>query len=96
VLVGANAYQEPDEEPIDIHRADPDAERAQVELTRAWRAARDAAAHAAALAAVADACRGTENVMPRLVAAAVAGATLGEICDVFRDVWGPYRDPAHW
>jgi methylmalonyl-CoA mutase N-terminal domain/subunit len=30
------------------------------------------------------------------VAAADAGATIGEICDVFRSVWGRYRDPAHW
>ena len=34
--------------------------------------------------------------MPRLVDAAVAGATIGEMCDAFRSVWGAYRDPAHW
>jgi methylmalonyl-CoA mutase N-terminal domain/subunit len=41
------------------------------------------------------ACEGGDNVMPRLIAAAKAGATLGELCDVFRAVWGVYRDPAH-
>ena len=96
VLVGANAYVDAGEEPIEIHRADPEAERVQVARVRDWRAARDAAACAAALDAVAEACHGTDNVMPHLIAAAVAGATLGEICDVFRAVWGPYRDPAHW
>ena len=34
--------------------------------------------------------------MPRLVAAAHAGATIGELCDVLREVWGAYRDPARW
>ena len=96
VMVGVNANVEADEPEPEIHRADPEAERVQIARVRAWRDEREPAAHAAALAGVAEACRGTENVMPRLVAAAVAGATLGEICDVFRDVWGPYRDPAHW
>jgi methylmalonyl-CoA mutase N-terminal domain/subunit len=96
VMVGVNANVEPDEPEPEIHRADPEAERVQIARVRAWRDERDPAAHAAGLAGVAAACRGTANVMPRLVAAAEAGATLGEICDVFRDVWGPYRDPAHW
>ena len=96
VMVGANAHVERDEPPIEIHRADPTAESAQITRVREWRAARDPSDHSAALEAVAVACRGTENVMPRLVEAAVAGATLGELCGVFREVWGPYRDPAHW
>ena len=96
VMVGVNANVEPDEEDPDIHSADPEAERMQIARVRQWREERDAAGHARALAAVAAACEGTDNVMPHLVAAADAGATIGEICDVFRSVWGRYHDPAHW
>jgi methylmalonyl-CoA mutase N-terminal domain/subunit len=95
-MVGVNAHVEPDEEEPEIHRADPEAERLQIERVRAWRGERDAGRHARALAAVAAACEGTDNVMPALVAAADAGATIGEMCDVFRAVWGRYRDPAQW
>jgi methylmalonyl-CoA mutase, N-terminal domain len=96
VMVGVNAHVDDDEDELEIHRADPAAERRQVEGLHAWRAGRDAARHADALAAVESACRGDENVMPRLIDAAVAGATIGEICDTFRSVWGSYRDPGHW
>jgi methylmalonyl-CoA mutase N-terminal domain/subunit len=96
VMVGVNTHVDHDEDELEIHRADPDSERRQVEALRAWRAGRDAARHEAALAAVEEACRGSENVMPRLIDAAVAGATIGELCDAFRSVWGSYRDPGHW
>jgi len=96
VMVGVNAHVEHDEEEPAIHVADPEAERRQIMNVRAWREERDGPTHEAALAAVATACEGTDNVMPHLVAAAEAGATIGEICDVFRSVWGRYRDPARW
>jgi methylmalonyl-CoA mutase N-terminal domain/subunit len=96
LMVGVNAHVEQDEEEPEIHRADPEVERRQVEHLRAWREGRDAAAHAEALRALRAACEGDENVMPRLVAAAHAGATIGELCDVLREVWGAYRDPARW
>jgi methylmalonyl-CoA mutase, N-terminal domain len=96
VMVGVNAQVDIDEEEPEIHRADPESERRQVQALSAWRAERDPERHRAALAAVEEACRGDENVMPRLVDAAVAGATIGEMCDAFRSVWGAYRDPAHW
>ena len=96
VMVGVNAFPAPGGEEPRIHRADPEVERLQVERVQALRAARDAGAHAAALDAVRAACRGTDNVMPPLIAAADAGATVGELCDVFREVWGVYRDPGGW
>jgi methylmalonyl-CoA mutase N-terminal domain/subunit len=77
VMVGVNAHVEDDEDEPPIHTADPEAERLQVERVRAWRVQRDAGAHERALAAVAAACEGTDNVMPHLVAAADAGATIG-------------------
>ena len=96
LMVGVNAHVEEDEEEPDIHRADPEVERRQIEHLRAWRERRDPEAHADALGALRAACEGDENVMPRLVAAAHAGATIGELCDVLREVWGAYRDPARW
>ncbi len=96
LMVGVNAYVQDDDEEPEIHRADPVAERIQVERVREWRAARDPGRHAEAMAAVRRACEGSENVMPHLIEAARAGATLGELCDAFRDVWGAYRDPARW
>ena len=49
---------------------------------------------AAALDAVRKACSGEENLMPPIITAVKAGATLGEISDIFREVFGIYRDPA--
>ena len=76
--------------------ADPDVEPRQVAQILEHRRTRDAAACDAALQALRAACQGTDNTMPLLIDAANKGATLGEMCDVFRDVWGVYRDPARW
>ncbi len=56
------------------------------------RAERDAARVQAALAKVEAAARGTDNLMPPVLEAVKAYATLGEISDVFRKVWGQYRE----
>jgi len=95
-LVGVNSHVHDEEEAIGIHRPDPEAERRQVERVRALRARRDAGRHRAALERLRAACEGDENVMPHLVEAARADATIGEICDVMRAVWGSYRDPGRW
>ncbi|MEW6581875.1 MAG: methylmalonyl-CoA mutase family protein [Actinomycetota bacterium] len=95
-VIGVNSHVQDGDAPVELHRADPEAERLQAEQVRALRARRDPHAHAAAVAALRRACEGTDNVMPRLIDAAAAGATIGEACDVFRDVWGSYRDPARW
>ena len=95
-VVGVNAHVEEGGEEPPIHRADPAVEQDQVARVRALRARRDPRAHAAAMDALRAACAGEENVMPRLVAAAEADATIGEMCDVLRDAFGAYRDPARW
>jgi methylmalonyl-CoA mutase N-terminal domain/subunit len=95
-VVGVNAHVEEGGEEPPIHRADPAVEQDQVARVRALRARRDPRAHAAAMDALRAACAGGENVMPRLVAAAEADATIGEMCDVLRDAFGAYRDPARW
>ncbi|HJZ60953.1 MAG TPA: methylmalonyl-CoA mutase family protein [Miltoncostaeaceae bacterium] len=95
-VVGVNAFVDEDEDEIELHRPDPDAERDQAEAVRAHRSARDGDACQTALRALRTACEGEENVMPHLIEAARRGATLGEMCDTFRAVWGAYRDPARW
>ncbi len=96
VIVGVNAFTADEVPPIDLHRADPDVERVQLERVRELRARRDPARHAAAMAALLAACAGTDNVMPHLIEAGKAGATLGEMCDVFRGSFGVYRDPGRF
>ncbi len=96
VMVGVNAFTSDNEPPVELHRADPDVEPRQVAQILEHRRTRDAAACDAALQALRAACQGTDNTMPLLIDAANKGATLGEMCDVFRGVWGVYRDPARW
>jgi methylmalonyl-CoA mutase N-terminal domain/subunit len=92
IVVGVNAFQAGEEEPIPTLRIDESVARAQAERLRSVRAARDSAATAAALAGVERAAREGRNVMPPLIAAVKAQATLGEISDVLRKVHGVYRE----
>jgi methylmalonyl-CoA mutase N-terminal domain/subunit len=85
-----------EEAPVELHRADAETERLQVARVAKHRRARDDQACKDALEALRTACAGTDNTMPFLIEAARRGATMGEMCDVFRDVWGRYRDPARW
>jgi methylmalonyl-CoA mutase N-terminal domain/subunit len=96
LMVGVNSHVSEEEDQVEIHHADPHAEGVQVERVRELRARRDPELHRDALARLRAACEGTENVMPYLIDAAAADATIGEVCDLFRDVWGRYRDPARW
>jgi len=89
VVVGVNAFTEPGvETEMPLQRIDPAIEREQVERLHAYRAERDAAVVRARLEEVRSAAEGTENLMPRFLEAVDAGATLGEICDALRGVFG--------
>jgi methylmalonyl-CoA mutase N-terminal domain/subunit len=93
VIVGVNRHQEAEEAgPTDILRIDPELERQQVERVRALRLRRDAGAWKAGLAAVEDRARGGENLVPALVDAVLAGATVGEISGRLRAVFGEHRE----
>jgi methylmalonyl-CoA mutase N-terminal domain/subunit len=93
VVVGVNALaEEAPEAPFDILRIDPEAERAQVERVRALRARRDGAAWASALDRLADRARSGQNVMPALIDAVLAWATVGEIAGRLRSVFGEHRE----
>jgi methylmalonyl-CoA mutase N-terminal domain/subunit len=93
VVVGVNRYVQADEKPITYLRLDDTLEREQVERVRAAKAARSAPEVARHRRRIAEACRSGENLMPVLVEAVKAQVTLGEVADVYRDVFGRYREP---
>jgi methylmalonyl-CoA mutase N-terminal domain/subunit len=92
IVVGVNCFQNEEESEIKTLRVDPSIEKAQVERLRAARARRDAIACEAALVKLEEAARGTENVLPRILDCAEAYATVGEISNRLRGVWGEYRE----
>jgi methylmalonyl-CoA mutase N-terminal domain/subunit len=93
IVVGVNRYELEDETPVEILRIDPALEAKQVERVRSVRACRDAAAVETALARLKEAAaREDVNLMPVLVDASRAYATLGEMCDALREVWGVWRE----
>ena len=95
VVVGVNEFTHGSERTdVEILRVDATVEEQQVRRLREFRARRDQAATDAALAALREAARGTENLMPRILAAVNAGATVGEVCDALRGEWGEYQPPA--
>ncbi len=95
IMVGANDYFVEDEEPpLEVLRISNEVERTQVERVRARKQERSAARVEAGLAAVRDAAVNGTNLMPPMVDAVKAECTIGEISDIFREVFGEYRDPA--
>src|SRR5450432_3565300 len=92
IVVGVNRFEVAEEKPIPIQRIDPALEPKQVERLRALRARRDAGPWKTALAGVEEAARSGANVMPKIVAAVDANATVGEISDAMRRVFGEYRE----
>jgi methylmalonyl-CoA mutase, N-terminal domain len=94
VVVGVNRFR--DEAglsvPPPIQRIDPDGERRQIERVRRVRAERDAAAWEAALGRLEECARGGENLMPAMIEAVRAYATVGEISDRLRTAWGEHRE----
>ncbi|MDN5764093.1 MAG: methylmalonyl-CoA mutase family protein [Microlunatus sp.] len=91
VVVGVNRFQLAEEEPYEPLRVDPAIEAAQTERLVRLRAERDGAAVESALAALRAAAAGTDNVCVPLRVALAAGATVGEVCDTLREVWGIYQ-----
>jgi methylmalonyl-CoA mutase, N-terminal domain len=88
IVVGVNRFQQADESHIPTLRIDPAVGQRQAAKLAALRHRRDNAAVTSALAALESAARGSENLMPRILAAVEAYATLGEISDAMRHVFG--------
>ena len=94
IVVGVNQYVTGETAPGQLLRVDPRVQEEQVARLRALKASRDSARVQAALAALEKAARGDSNLMPPILEAVRAYATLGEICDVLRRVFGEYRPSA--
>jgi methylmalonyl-CoA mutase N-terminal domain/subunit len=91
IVVGVNAFQS-EAAPTPTQAIDPDLERRQVERLRALRDRRDPTPHSATLRAVEEAARNNANLMPHIVEAVEANATVGEIANTLRKVFGEYRE----
>jgi methylmalonyl-CoA mutase N-terminal domain/subunit len=92
VVVGVNRFAVEEERAIPIQRIDPGLESKQVERLRALRARRDPGPWKDALKQVEDAARSGANLMPRILRAVEAYATVGEISDTLRKVFGEYKE----
>jgi len=94
VVVGVNRFQDEGKpQPLQLYRTDPEAENAQVKSLEILRRERDHRAVTAALGHLREATLGEENLMPPILRAVKAYATVGEICGVFREVFGEYKSP---
>ncbi len=92
VVVGVNRFHAEQEHAVPIQRIDPALEAKQVERLRALRTKRNADSCRASIRAVEDTARSGENLMPRILAAVEANATVGEISDAMRRVYGEYKE----
>jgi methylmalonyl-CoA mutase N-terminal domain/subunit len=92
IIVGVNRYRTERQEPIPILRIDPAVEQEQIGHLRALRARRDAARAAKAVADVESRARSGENLMPVILSAVEAYATVGEISDAMRRVFGEHQE----
>jgi methylmalonyl-CoA mutase N-terminal domain/subunit len=90
VVVGVNRFTSDEEEPYVGLRVDPTIEQAQSARLARLRSERDAPALDAAVERVRAAARSVDNVLPPLKDALALGATVGEVCDALREVWGSY------
>jgi methylmalonyl-CoA mutase N-terminal domain/subunit len=92
-VVGVNKYCTEEELPVDILHIDPELEKQQIERTNQVKERRDKGKVAESLERLGEAAQGHENLMPFIIDAVNASATEQEICDVFRGIFGIYRDP---
>ena len=92
VVVGVNRFQQEDDRVTPTFRLDPALEKSQVERLRQVRAGRSQSAVAEKLAVLQQAARGTDNLMPPILEAAAVYATVGEISDTLREVFGEHRE----
>ncbi len=95
-LVGVNCHTTTVSQPLEILRVSHEVEVEQRRVLAERRAARDQAAVDRALARMVEVARGDGNLIPPMLEAVRAEATLGEICDALREEWGTYAEPARF
>jgi len=93
-IIGVNAYQDQEPYSIPLLEMDPEGYRRQISRLEELRRTRDNGAVGQALDNLRIACQGTENTMPHILDAVRTYATLGEIIDVMRDVFGTFQEPS--
>ena len=91
IYVGINKYTMEEPPPTNLLRVDPKQQEIETEKLKKFRAARDQKVWKRALASLDEVSRTDDNVMPAVIEAVKAKATVGEICDVWRNIWGEYR-----
>ena len=92
IVVGVNRFQDDEAVTPPLQRIDPDLEAEQVARIRRLRETRDEVAWSSALERLSNVADSDENVMPAIIEAVKAEATLGEISDRLRAVWGEHRE----
>ena len=92
IVVGVNQYTATPETTVPTHRIEPEVERTQIERVRALRARRDNPTCRQVLAALEETARSGENLLPAILSAVEAYATVGEISDSLRTVFGEYKE----
>jgi len=92
IVVGVNKFQTEEAQPLKPFRIDPELERQQMDRVRQVRASRSASDCCAALARLENAARGTENLMPHILECCRVLATVGEISERLRKIFGEYRE----
>ncbi len=92
VVVGVNRFQTTDPTQMDLLQVDPNVSNVQLARLKNLRATRDEARAQALLAELKEAAAGDDNLMPYLVGCAEGRCTLGEMCNVLRDVFGTYQE----
>ncbi len=94
VVVGVNRFATDERPTVEVFALDPDVEHRQISSTRALRERRDDGAWRSAVDAVSAAASGRDNLVVPIIAAVEAGATVGEIADTMRSVFGEFREVA--
>lgn len=90
-VVGVNRFVADEEESLELHQPDPEFNRRQIERLERLRKQRDQGAVDAALKSLGEAARGNDNLLYPMKEALAAYATLGEVSDVLREVFGEYE-----
>ena len=95
IIVGVNKYVSDDEDPIELLKINPEVQSRQLSRLKQIKKERDNREVKLRLSDLRTACRGIQNVMPYVIEAIKAYATEQEICDIYREVFGVYRDPGY-
>ncbi len=93
IIVGVNQYVQDNEEPIELHAVSDDVEKTQIQNLKLIKSSRDVSKVKQRLDDLKIAAQGKSNLVPYVYNCVMDYASLGEICDVFRDVFGQYHDP---